>query len=189
MDARPLLAFPAEAAAAQASAAAARVCTTPSPRCGTISARSPASDGTTNAARDGTMSSIVIPGLNEDDAIGKYYVHKPVLLSNPARPGVGSESFQRLRFANTGERVSEDGIHQVEDAEGCFSVRVDPPPQILETVRVELGCARWSSAADARPIAFHLPVALRCSTFVRRDVEHRAQLLRVHGRDLACDCS
>jgi hypothetical protein len=79
----------------------------------------------------------VVPRLKEIDAPLADEVHDPVLLREPARPGARGQILQWLRLADARERISQDGLDQIESPQCELSIGLDPIAKILQKLRLE----------------------------------------------------
>lgn len=84
-------------------------------------------------------SSIVIASLEEVDAAITDHVDESVLFGETAGPGARGQVLQRFGLAESGERVSEHGLDEVDGPQGRAPVRGDPVPKILEELDLEHG--------------------------------------------------
>lgn len=57
-------------------------------------------------------------------------VDQAVRSGQPARPDVGAEILERFRLSNARERITEDRLHQVEEAESCGTIGFDEVTKI-----------------------------------------------------------
>src|SRR4051794_10276027 len=81
-------------------------------------ARFPPMLGSARTVPHRTSGSIVVASLEEVDPIVADEVDDPMLLGQPTRPDAGPEVLERLGLANSAERVTDDGLDQVEGADG-----------------------------------------------------------------------
>ena len=84
-----------------------------------------------------TTPSVVIPRLQEVDAIVADEVDDPVLGREPATPHVRPEVFQRFRLADPTERVAHDRLDDRQRAAGRARIRLDPPREVVAELRLE----------------------------------------------------
>src|SRR5436189_1306941 len=92
-----------------------------------------------NAER-GTMKRaplVVIPRLQEVDAIVADEVDDPVLGREPATPHTGPEVLQGFRLADSGERVAHDRLDDREGAAGSARIGLEPPREVIAELRLE----------------------------------------------------
>src|SRR6266513_2640183 len=92
-----------------------------------------------NAER-GTMKRaplVVIPRLQEVDAIVADEVDDPVLGREPATPHTGPEVLQGFRLADSGERVAHDRLDDREGAAGSARIGLEPPREVVAKLRLE----------------------------------------------------
>src|SRR5947199_5444902 len=90
--------------------------------------------------RGGTKAntpSVVIPRLQEVDAIVADEVDDPVLGREPATPHVRPEVFQRFRLADPTERVAHDRLDDRQRAAGRARISRDPPREVVAELRLE----------------------------------------------------
>ena len=81
--------------------------------------------------------SVVIPRLQEVDAIVADEVDDPVLGREPATPHVRPEVFQRFRLADPTERVAHDRLDDRQRAAGRARISLDPPREVVAELRLE----------------------------------------------------
>ena len=81
--------------------------------------------------------SVVIPRLQEVDAIVADEVDDPVLGRESATPHVRPEVFQKFRLADPSERVAHDRLDDRERAAGRARISLDPPRQVVAELRLE----------------------------------------------------
>ena len=90
--------------------------------------------------RGGTKAntpSVVIPRLQEVDAIVADEVDDPVLGREPATPHTGPEVLQGFRLADSGERVAHDRLDDREGAAGSARIGLEPPREVVAKLRLE----------------------------------------------------
>jgi len=80
---------------------------------------------------------VVIPRLQEVDAIVADEVHDPVLGREPATPHIRPEVFQGFRLADPGARVAHDCLDDRERAAGGARIGLYPPRQVVAELRLE----------------------------------------------------
>jgi hypothetical protein len=85
------------------------------------------------------------PRLQEIDAIVADEIHQPILASDASRPDIPTHLLEMLGLAYSRERVSHDGLDQIENTKRRFSVCINPPAHIFQTFGLDDGvsiCAR-----------------------------------------------
>ena len=71
-------------------------------------------------------ASVVVAGLQEVDPIVLHEVDDAMFLGQAARPGAGVEILQRLRLADAGEGIAENGLDQIRMLAGRSYDRSSP---------------------------------------------------------------
>jgi hypothetical protein len=94
--------------------------------------------------------SVVIPGLEEIDAIVRDEVDHPVLLGQASRPDVRAQMPEGLRLAEPGEWVSQDGFNERGDLESDTSIVFDPVPKVFSELVLK-NAVPTSRDDDGRP--------------------------------------
>jgi hypothetical protein len=74
---------------------------------------------------------VVIPSLEEIDAIVRDEVDHPVFLGQASRPDVRTQMPEGLRLAEPGERVRHDRFDERGDLQSDTSVVFDPVPKVF----------------------------------------------------------
>jgi hypothetical protein len=74
---------------------------------------------------------VVVATHQEVDSIIPDEIDEPVLLCDASRPDVGTEMFERLRFANSGKWIAYRGFEQVRYTQSYAPVRIDPVSKIF----------------------------------------------------------
>jgi len=105
----------------------------------------------------------VVARLKEVDAPLSYSVNQPVLLGDPSRPAAREYIFQRLRPAEAGKWIAEDVFDKLQNAEGRFTVVIDPVPQVLPKLWMKHGLAFSGCCQAPSPGA----VSLRTRVYAR----------------------
>ncbi len=80
---------------------------------------------------------VVIPRLQEVDAIVADEVDDPVLGREPATPHARPEVLQGFRLADPGERVAHDRLDDRERAAGSARIGLEPPREVVAKLRLE----------------------------------------------------
>src|SRR2546430_5975948 len=99
--------------------------------------RRTASSGNCAEARGYATSLVVIPRLQEVDAIVAHEVDDPVLRREPATPHARPEVLQGFRLADPGERVAHDRLDDREGAAGSARIGLAPPREVVAKLRLE----------------------------------------------------
>ena len=94
--------------------------------------------------------SVVIPGLEEIDAIVRDEVDHAVLLGQASRPDVRAQMPEGLRLAEPGERVRHDRFDERGDLESDTSVVFDPVPEVFSELVLK-NAVPTSRDDDGRP--------------------------------------
>ena len=68
----------------------------------------------------------MVPALEEIDPVLLNQVDEPMLLRQSAGPGSGVQILQRLRLADAGKRIAENGLDQIERPQGDIAVNLHP---------------------------------------------------------------
>ena len=76
----------------------------------------------------------MVAGLEKIDSVVRDTVDQSVSSGNAAGPDVGPQMFERLGLPDAFEGVASDRLHELEDAEGHFSVGLDPVLQVLHAL-------------------------------------------------------
>jgi hypothetical protein len=79
----------------------------------------------------------VIPGLEEVNAVVTNEIHDPVLGREPPAPDVGAEMLERLRLADSLERIAHHGLDDLERAPGGPWLGFDPPAEVFTELTLE----------------------------------------------------
>ena len=79
----------------------------------------------------------MIARLHEVDARVGHDVYEAVLLGQAAGPRAFREVLQRFGFADAGERITKNRLHQLESAKGNFPIHIDPVTKILTKFGLE----------------------------------------------------
>src|SRR5713226_9069861 len=95
----------------------------------------------------------MVASLKEVDSLAAYLVNEPVLLSDPSGPCASEKILERLRLANSSERIPQNCFHQLQDPQCRVPVRLHPPPEIFSKLRVEHGFAFTGSTQAPTPAA------------------------------------
>jgi hypothetical protein len=82
---------------------------------------------------------IVIARLEEIDPIFMDDIDDPVLLGQPPRPRTREDVLQRLGFADAGERISQNGLDEVQSPQSDSAINLDPVPEIFPKLRLKDG--------------------------------------------------
>ncbi len=81
--------------------------------------------------RSEPRTSIVKPRLQEIYSAFTDQVHDAVLLGQTPGPSPGGEMFERLRFAKTTKRISQNGFDQRQRTQGDPPIGLHPMAQIV----------------------------------------------------------
>ena len=73
----------------------------------------------------------MISALEKVDALIGHDVYDPMLRGEAARPDIGTEMAQRLRFGYSFEWSTHNCLHDREHTQRGFAIVLDPPLQIL----------------------------------------------------------
>ena len=87
--------------------------------------------------REDRARSVMISRLKEIDSTLRNHVDDAVLFCKPARPSAGRKIFQRLRFSDSREGIPNNSFNEVQRAKSCFSICLDPEPEVLNELRLE----------------------------------------------------
>lgn len=124
-------------------------------------------------------SSVVVPSLQEFNAIVEDFVDQAIRFIDPARPHITAKVFQRFRLPDAFRRFAQHGFHQIQHAQCRLAIRVHPIPQIFQAFILD---DRVPSAFGARAqgvrssvlrsavksVAFFLPRRARVSAASKR---------------------
>jgi hypothetical protein len=95
-------------------------------------------------------ASVVIPSLEEIDAIVGDEVDDPVLLGQPSRPDIRAQMPKGFRLAQTGKGVRHDGLDERHDLESDAPVLFDPVSKVLSELVLK-NAVPTSRDDDGRP--------------------------------------
>ena len=83
--------------------------------------------------------SVVVSSLQKVNVLVRDQVKDSMLLREPPRPDTRPEVLERLGLADSGERVSHDGLDDVDQAKRHPPLWFDPVPEILTELGLEDG--------------------------------------------------
>ncbi len=69
--------------------------------------------------------------LREMDPVRSDQVDLSVLLCDPSRPDTRPKSLERLRLAFSHKRIAHDGVDEMKNAQGHFSILFDPVTKVF----------------------------------------------------------
>ena len=81
----------------------------------------------------------MVPRLQEIDSIVTDQIDDAVLLRQATGPDAGAKIFQRFRFADPGEGISQNRLDEVQRPQGDPSLRFHPIAQVFEKLRLKNG--------------------------------------------------
>ncbi len=96
--------------------------------------------------------SVVVPGLQEVNAVIADQVDDAMFLREAPGPGASSNKLEGFRLADAAEGIAHDGFDEVESAQCDPSIGVHPEPEIFAKLGVEDGDAR--GALTRVPLSF-----------------------------------
>ena len=97
-----------------------------------------------------TLILVVIPRLQKIYPRVADQINNSMFLGQSSRPRAGGQIFERLWFADAGERFAHNSLDQIESAKGDTPLSFDPKAQVFAKFRVEHGLTIFS-------FAFQLP--------------------------------
>jgi hypothetical protein len=83
----------------------------------------------------------MISGLQEVDPIISHQIDDPMFLRESSRPDACVKVLERLRFAESVERITHDGLDQLQDAQSDLPVLLYPILEILSKLILKDGDA------------------------------------------------
>lgn len=83
---------------------------------------------------------VVIPGLQEVDWVVPHRVNHPMLLGEPPGPNITAQVAQAFGLTDTGKRIAQYRLNDVEATQCGFSIPVYPIPQVLNELLLERRC-------------------------------------------------
>jgi hypothetical protein len=97
-------------------------------------------------------TSIVIASLEKIYPVTAHQIDEAMFLRQPTGPDTCREGLQRFGFANTPERVTQNGFNQIKGAQGDPTSRGDPVAQIFAELWVKDRVALvWGSGLPPAP--------------------------------------
>ena len=80
---------------------------------------------------------IMVSCLQEIDLLIAHQIDQPMLLGNAARPGVGHEILERLRFSDARKWIAGNGFNQLEDTQCGRAISLNPKAQVFHKLGLE----------------------------------------------------
>ena len=99
----------------------------------------------------------MIPSLQKFDAVSTHRINEPMFFGYSARPCSREDVFKRLRLADSAERISHDGLNQIDHPQSQPPICFDPESQVLPEFGMKdcarrLICQVRTRGAASRPI-------------------------------------
>ena len=73
----------------------------------------------------------MVPRLEKLDAVVEHLIDQPVHCSDPARPHIAAQLLEMLRFSDSFKWLTYYRVHEIQNAQGSFAVRVHPVMQVV----------------------------------------------------------
>ena len=88
-------------------------------------------------APSGSTRSVVITCLQKVYPLISHTVYQSVFLRNSPRPAALKHVSKGLRLSHSLERITKDGIDQIEDSQSCPPIGFDPVPEVFAKLFLE----------------------------------------------------